>query len=245
MHLASNRLDVKGVWVYELTGCLRSSSGGWGGGVARERDPFGLALSRLRGDVRDGRPLAGEPLITMELAAALQISVTPIREAIARLAGEGLLDDRRGRGVYTFRYAAEDVEALYRLHEAYVRLALETAQSPLRRAAEDPAPLSASSAPAVFRARTERFWGGIVEQAEGGPIVRAHQRVVDQLAVVRLTEPQVLNDAEGELEGLIETARTSPPAALDEAVDAYHRRRVAKSRALATAAFGAVAPNPV
>ena len=63
----------------------------------RSRDPFGAVLEALRGQIRSGQLPPGEPLIVMDLARALGISATPVREGLAYLAGEGLIDlDEQG-----------------------------------------------------------------------------------------------------------------------------------------------------
>ena len=65
----------------------------------RDRDAFGNALQALRQRLRDGAYAPGAPLVIIELAHELNISATPMREALARLAGEGLIEDRRGVGL--------------------------------------------------------------------------------------------------------------------------------------------------
>ena len=63
--------------------------------MARLRDPYGMALEGLRAGLRAGRFGLGAPLVAAELAPTLSVSATPLREALSRLAGEGLLEDRR------------------------------------------------------------------------------------------------------------------------------------------------------
>ena len=58
----------------------------------RTRDPFGEALSELRMRLRQGELRPGAPLVVMDLAQSLGLSATPVREALAFLAGEGLID---------------------------------------------------------------------------------------------------------------------------------------------------------
>jgi len=59
------------------------------------------ALIELRRRIISGELEGGQRLYEVSLAEALQISRTPVREALARLAEEGLLD--RGRGGYIVR----------------------------------------------------------------------------------------------------------------------------------------------
>ena len=55
------------------------------------RDPYGAALFALRRMMRQGRFVWGEPLVIKTLSAELRLSATPVREAMACLAGEGLI----------------------------------------------------------------------------------------------------------------------------------------------------------
>lgn len=71
--------------------------------MARKRpESFAIALDWLRADLRAGTHPAGARLTAGAIAERLQLSPTPVREALSHLAGEGLLDDRRGQG-YAFR----------------------------------------------------------------------------------------------------------------------------------------------
>lgn len=81
----------------------------------------------LRERLRSGAIVPGQPLQEVQLAAALGVSRTPVREALARLASEGLLaSDRRSFTVPAL--TRQDVEDIYE-----VRYLLEPAA--LRRVA--------------------------------------------------------------------------------------------------------------
>lgn len=54
--------------------------------------------SRLREGIRTGQYLAGEPLREADLARALGVSRVPVREALHRLVGEGLVELRPNLG---------------------------------------------------------------------------------------------------------------------------------------------------
>lgn len=55
----------------------------------RDRDPFDRALEALRTQLRVAPASQGAPLPIKQIAAALGVSPTPVREALAHLAGEG------------------------------------------------------------------------------------------------------------------------------------------------------------
>ncbi|HEX7944210.1 MAG TPA: GntR family transcriptional regulator, partial [Phenylobacterium sp.] len=134
------------------------------GDEVRNRDPFGAVLETLRQQIRRGDLPPGEPLIVMDLAQDLGVSATPVREALAYLAGEGLIDGRRGRvrGYATWRPSAADLTELYRLHQAQVVFALSEAirrgvrwvgpvnVAGLAAEGEDPAETFAAASASVF-----------------------------------------------------------------------------------------------
>lgn len=196
--------------------------------MARDRDPFGQALVQLRGDLRDGRLRPGDPLVATALAERLRISPTPIREALSRLAGEGLVEDRRGRGFFAPKPGAAEIEEFYALHAAQVSLAIDlgawtAAPSDLKGPVFERMDL---------RARTEAFWAWVIHRADAGVVMRAHARLSDQLGLIRLLEPLVLTDIEEELKVLTRLAATAADEGLQEASMVYHARRRAVARQL-------------
>ena len=73
-----------------------------------------LAYERIRGYVLGGEVPPGARLGQVELAERLGISRTPVREALRRLAGEGLVDFHSNRG---FRVADLGLDAVLRRME--------------------------------------------------------------------------------------------------------------------------------
>ena len=60
--------------------------------MARNRDPFASALRTLRERAIAGAFSPGKPIIILDEAQSLGLSTTPIREALAWLGGEGLIE---------------------------------------------------------------------------------------------------------------------------------------------------------
>lgn len=79
-----------------------------------------LRLAILTGELGPGTRLA--PAL---LAREWGISVTPLREAVHRLAGEGLIEESRHRGSHVSMVSAEDARDLYELRLLLEPLALE------------------------------------------------------------------------------------------------------------------------
>jgi DNA-binding GntR family transcriptional regulator len=77
--------------------------------------------SRTYDDLKDmilsGRLKPGQKLVERDLGTQLHVSRTPIREALSRLAQEGLVEARPQRGHYVQALDAKLVEDLYELRE--------------------------------------------------------------------------------------------------------------------------------
>ncbi len=85
---------------------------------------------RLREDIVTGRARPNERLIEVELADRLQVSRTPIREGLQRLAAEGLVVSRR-RGWVVLEHTGAEIREIYEARAALegycARLAAERA----------------------------------------------------------------------------------------------------------------------
>ncbi|WP_433502622.1 GntR family transcriptional regulator [Pseudonocardia halophobica] len=81
----------------------------------------GRSLEVLRDMILDGTLSPGERLNEVHLSQALGISRGPLREAIQRLASEGLVEAVTHRGVYVRSFSARELSDFYEL-----RIALET-----------------------------------------------------------------------------------------------------------------------
>lgn len=68
----------------------------------------------LRDDLMSGKLSPTERLSENALADRYDVSRTPVREAMARLLADGLLE-RRDRGLYPYRPSLDDLEGLYEL----------------------------------------------------------------------------------------------------------------------------------
>lgn len=177
--------------------------------TGKRRDTFGLALRELRDRVRDGRAAPGSPLMVSDLAAELNLSPTPVREAVAWLAGEALIESQRGgEGGYRVRRlsrsAVEDLYALQDLLLAASVLAdpgpiwpLGSARSEVERALGDLEDVGSD----VVRA-TEVLFGGAMAGIRNRVVWQVHLRLADRLALVRRVEACLFPDLPNELMGM-------------------------------------------
>lgn len=79
-----------------------------------------LIADQLRERIHDGSFAAGEPINEVHLAARLEMSRGPVREAVQRLVQEGLLTSVRNRGTSVVQLGPADIADIYQ-----ARLAIE------------------------------------------------------------------------------------------------------------------------
>jgi DNA-binding GntR family transcriptional regulator len=110
-------------------GRVRSNSDGQQ--LASLRGEF--VYNQLRGDIRSGALMPGSRLRETEIAERLQVSRTPVREALKRLESEGLVVFSQPRGMTVTELSAGQVLELYAMREilegAAARFAAEHASA--------------------------------------------------------------------------------------------------------------------
>jgi len=79
----------------------------------------------LKKAICDGGFATGTRLVEEELAKQLQVSRTPIREAMRRLESEGLVAHVHGKGATVLGFSRDDVIELYSIREALEALAIQ------------------------------------------------------------------------------------------------------------------------
>jgi DNA-binding FadR family transcriptional regulator len=187
-------------------------------------EPFQVALTSLRDRLREGVLAPGERIAAIDIAADLRLSATPVREALSRLAGEGLLEDRRGQGFFVRILTALDIADLYRLSLAQLGIA----HDPHRLARR-----AASSTATVARLRltdpvreVEQLFAEWVGARGSRTLIAAHHATQVQLGPVRRAEPAVLEDLAEEAAELRALPLEDPGGAWAAAVRRFHVRRI-------------------
>jgi DNA-binding GntR family transcriptional regulator len=109
-----------------------------------QREPLqALVMRPLLRDIFSGAIAGGTRLIEQDLAAKLQISRAPVREALRDIAAMGLIELRPNRGAIALPFNPDSVRGIYR-----VRMALES----------DAAHLAAGKIPAAEMAACDRIF---------------------------------------------------------------------------------------
>src|SRR3954464_8792806 len=80
---------------------------------------------RLRDAIRNGTLLPGTRLIEAELAKSLAVSRIPVREAIQRLAEEGLVRKVPHYGTFVYSPTVEEIEQISSLRGVLERFVIE------------------------------------------------------------------------------------------------------------------------
>lgn len=182
------------------------------------RDPYGAALFALRRMMRQGRFVWGEPLVIKMLSAELRLSATPVREAMACLAGEGLIERRKGQGYVCPALTAADVIDLYDLEWTYVHSALTVH-------ARGTTSLQKTIAAAGGVSEVRSLFGAIVDHTGNALLSAAHSRAAARLdPAYRILERLDIAPAPGASE-MLEVVKKGNLDELARLVAAHHRQR--------------------
>lgn len=202
--------------------------------MARNRDPFTQALSSLRERIQSGLLPGGAPVIVQDEARRLRLSTTPIREALARLSGEGFVDRAPSGGYVTMRFDAPAVRDRYAMHGEYLHFAIRLNGRALDGAAP-PLPSTSTSTPGEEAPgfAVDRFFSSIVCSAGNQVLWEGYTKVSRQLETLRRLEPLVFDDLHSEAAALHDAYVRDFGSAFSEVSDRFHARRVAAAGVLA------------
>jgi DNA-binding GntR family transcriptional regulator len=95
--------------------------------VLHPRTATEAVAARLRAEIQTGRQAPGTPLRQNDVAKRFGVSTTPVREAFALLAADGLVRIDRYRGAVVFMPTQDDLRGAYEIREALETLAIEKA----------------------------------------------------------------------------------------------------------------------
>jgi DNA-binding transcriptional regulator YhcF (GntR family) len=193
---------------------------------------FQLALQSLRAQLREGVFAPGARITATEIAAALKLSPTPVREALAWLAGEGIVEERRGQGFFIRQLTASDIADLYRLSLAHLLIAQDPDRPQLARRAPveglEPPDFTADPVAGV-----ERLFAGWIAEGAGRVLAGSHRIVQTQLGPVRRVERLVISNLVAEAQAL-DAARMGAAADRLNRLRHFHARRVRLADRLAS-----------
>lgn len=167
------------------------------------------AYAQLREDILDGLLAPGAVLAEVEQGLRLGMSRTPVREALARLVADGLVEPLAGRGLVVSALSAAGVRELYELREALERQAVRLAATRGEPAAFTALAVRFADAPALLGAGEDglrRYYDLVGDFDAALDAAVANSYLVQALAGVRLHLARVRRLARHDRERLVEAA---------------------------------------
>jgi DNA-binding GntR family transcriptional regulator len=156
------------------------------------------AYQRLRHDILNGVVRAG-PIDIRRVGDKLRMSVTPVREALARLSAERLVRPAPHHGYVIVPLSARRLENLYELSGALLRLAVKRCRASV---AEQAAGVGAPRDLRTYEAGMTSIATEIA-RAQGSLELCEHiEAVTDRLILPRRCEPAIFRSAMDELQTL-------------------------------------------
>lgn len=184
----------------------------------------------LKHEVLSGERAPGTKLEPALLADQLNSSVTPVRDALHRLAGARLVEMRASEGFYLPFVTEPGLRDQYRWNAELVRLLMRG--WPAHRATH-----KADALPADIGRATAAFFALFVGQPSNREHAHQIEYANDRLAAARVAERQVFDNLEVELRGLAVAFDAEPTGQLLKRVAAYHRRRLHAADAIVRALY--------
>jgi hypothetical protein len=173
----------------------------------------------LKQRLASGALRAGDPLEPAHLSEELAASITPIRDALHRLAGERLVEAPKNDGFRVPLISELGLRHLYAWNAELLALAVRAN----RPHAPRPEPPDLMDAPAAQEAPLFAAIAKMSGNREHAASVSANN---DRLAPVRLVEAQLLSGTPGELAAIAAAFDAADLGVLRTALARYHRRRI-------------------
>ena len=182
---------------------------------------FERVYAALKQRLRDGAYKPGERLEPGALAEELNASVTPVRDALHRLTGEGLVEAPRHEGFRVAMLTETTLRHLYRWHLDLLLLAI------VKQGGESLAlhPLGGSSSGASIDDRRAALFEALAQSVGNPEYVSAFQALSQRLEAVRAIEDLFLDHTEAETMEISDALRANDRRRLRRSLVRYHRRR--------------------
>lgn len=183
------------------------------------------AARAMRDDILSGRLPAGVRIAAEDVARQLEVSRTPVREALSRLAAEGLVELSPNRGARVASWTTEELREIFDLRLQLEPYAVSQAVPRLDAGQLEQLDELAAMMQRTAAAGPDRDWDAIVEgnrrfhglliQVAGNPPVAAALTSVTHIAVVRQNyrhySPDALARSMSHHVEIIEAARAGDP----------------------------------
>jgi len=183
---------------------------------------FERVYLELKRQLREGTRPPGTPLEPAVIGDELGTSFTPVRDALHRLVGEGMVENPLHNGFAVPRLSEQALRDLYAWNGQLVAMMLGQL-----RGQSDLLAKALKDAQADTPATVETFFLAIAEVSGNREQIRAIAQLNDRLAPYRQTEPMLIEDTEEDIAALLRPIISRGIAALSRDTARYHKRRVA------------------
>jgi len=190
--------------------------------MARDRDPFSLALQTLRRLAGEGVFAPDRPIVILDEARRLKLSTTPIREALAWLGGEGMIERAPNGGYMGLRQDVASVASRYRLRHQLLSAAI----------ADDDRPLAGWTPDATVS--LQDMFSTLVRLRGDDVLWRAYDRVARQLAWLAAAEAAVIPGFDRDVQRLLRAI--GDRSGLLDTLDQLHKKLAIGAAAILIAA---------
>lgn len=194
-------------------------------GITSERVYDALKARLLGGDVPPGERL--EP---RKLATLLASSVTPVRDALHRLAGERIVEMRTAEGFQLPLVTEPGLRDLIQWNGELLRLALR--RWPVTGCGKVEPPPGED-----YAVRLRTLFGLIATRSGLAELGRQVEAASDRLTAARIAEHSVAPDAGGDLADIAALVRAGDAPSIARRIAAYHRQRMALVPAIVEAIY--------
>lgn len=183
---------------------------------------------RLKRELMQGVWMQNVRLEAARIAEDYGVSVTPVRDSLNMLVGEGLVAFRPGEGYRTRVITERDIAELLNVNLVLLRVAINIAPDLPKH--HD---LQTSRQEARYAVAVSTLFHDMALGSGNRVLAGIVERLSERLHQMRMKEHTVFADLAAEMADLRETFLRSPSAAKD-ALAGYHDRRIKMAGALAT-----------
>ncbi|MGE7197534.1 hypothetical protein [Brevundimonas sp.] len=190
--------------------------------MARRRDPFMLARESLRSRAEQGVYVPGSPVVIMDEARRLNLSTTPVREALVWLCGYGLIERSPTGGFLAPRLDRAIIRDRYAFR---LQCVVQSLTGAVDGGSSDQALRGTHDAGPDLPGHMLQA----VKRTGNAALVDAYQRVCSQLIQLQAAEKRLFGDIVDEAGRIVlqfDQPRIAADVSLVEALAAYHRRRI-------------------
>lgn len=181
-----------------------------------------IVYGQIRRALQSGRYAPGQRIDPATLAAEFKISPTPVRFALYRLVGEGMVADHARGGLHVPLLTEVAMRDLYDWMERLLLMACDIGAAPAFRKTEQ---LELATADGDLVKLTWQLFDAIAHATGHWSLHHAVKRANDRLAPIRRAKQGLLDHTYEELSQLNQCWQTRDMPALKSALRDYHERR--------------------